>query len=67
MSLAGNSIQDRLTKRHKLMDMARVGTNVVLYSSANGTVAARLKGRCLSCSLIKLTLYLKSNLMNKET
>jgi hypothetical protein len=66
MSLAGNSIQDSLTKRHNLMDMASFGTALVMYSSANRTVAEWLKGSSLSCSLIKLTLYLKSNMMNKE-
>ena len=58
MSLAGKGIQDSLTKRHKLMDMARCGIKKAVYSSGNGTVAEELKGRCLICSLIKLTLYL---------
>ena len=66
MSLVGNTFQDRLINIIDAMDMAGTGMITEIYLSANIARTTELKGSYMSCRLIKLTLYLKSNMMKKR-
>jgi hypothetical protein len=66
MFLVGSFIQDSLIKKHKQMGTARSGFYMVMFLLENLKRTKELKERSLGCSLTKLTLYLKSNLMNKR-
>jgi hypothetical protein len=62
MSLDGNIIPGRLTKKEDVMVKQSISTIMEVFTLDNTRMVTKQKGKSMSCKKIKLTHFTKSNM-----